>query len=114
MIIAGSLKWKITIQKPTEKKDALNFVGTEWQTLYKNRRAQKIRVNALETEQRSGEVYTTVWRYRLRYLRGLTNQCRVVENGLIYEIIDHENVGGRNRETIITCKELSRSGNTGL
>lgn len=114
MIIAGQLKWRITVQNPTEKEDSLNFVGIEWETIQLDIRANKTRVSGAESNVQSGQVYQSIWRFRVRFFRGVHHQSRIIENGIVYEVIDVENVDNRNRELIITCKEQSRDGISGI
>lgn len=108
MIRAGYMRNRITIQVSVDTVDEWNTSHIEWQDKYKNIRAERKFVNGKEDAAGSGEINQKTIDYRIRYLPGLDENCRIIDKGAVYDIISIHNIKERNRELVISCVYLSR------
>ncbi len=111
MMNPGKMRARIEIQEPPE------FTQTQalgpWVTLYKVR-AQKKQLRSSEDSAQSGEIGKTIYQFKIRFQKNVTMECRIVQDGNIYDIVGVENVNERNRELILDCVYRSRINVSGI
>jgi SPP1 family predicted phage head-tail adaptor len=88
----GQLDRKITIQEATLTKDAAGEEVETWGT-YATLYAKKARKSANEGVSSEQLIATRVETFQARYKAGVTEQMRVIESGLIYNIRGISEIG---------------------
>ena len=115
---AGLMRAIVTVETPAPDSNALNEIGDTWVAVpdYSGIHARKRFVRGSEQALPSGEVGLTVTEFWVRYKpgHGIDNSCRVVEGAIVFDVQTVDNVGNRNRELRLVCRELSRKATTGL
>ena len=108
MIIAGRLRCKIEIIRPSER----NYYqsNASGQIIYSGR-AEKTLKTTTEKNDNTGQYGADVFEFKIRYRPGITRECILKENENEYDITGINNVGDRNRELILTCGYITRRGN---
>lgn len=101
---AGSMRHRITIEKPIISQSATGEVTTTWLvigTVF----AGVCPLTGREAIQADQAVSESVIRVRFRYVGGLTTQCRLIHKGRVLEITNLVNVGERSAEYEVLCRE---------
>lgn len=107
------MRSRITIQKPTYEKNRLNekVVWEDWAT---DLRARKTWKNGDEPSGKTGTVARAFFEFQIRYIAGITPECRIVNDGRVFNIVSITNVKEQNHELIIRATEVSRNETRGL
>ena len=101
---AGKQRHKVTIQKPTETRDAVGGVTTTWATLGTIwASVEPLSGKELLSADQLNSIATL--RVRCRYIKNLTHECRIFHKGRSLEIVSAQNIGERGVEYEILCRE---------
>ncbi len=102
---AGAYRHRITLQQATETRDSLGGTVQAWATFATVWAAIEPLSGRelLQAQQVQAEV---THRVRLRYMNGVTAELRVLFGTRYFNILSAVNVQERNREIVLTCKEL--------
>lgn len=103
----GSMRDRITIQKPTETQDGYGQPVVTWTNYLANVPAnfEPARTGSGETTRgRQTEAISSFVLF-IRYLQGITTKMRVVRNGTSYGILSVKEVGGGTRYLEISLRD---------
>lgn len=109
----GLMRSVITIQEQSATKNSFNQQVNTWTDLHTDIRARKILKKGDEKKEGSGDIAARSTTFKIRYIRGLTTDHRIVEGANVYDILYIDNVGERCRELDIECENVSRKSTTG-
>lgn len=112
-IRSGRMRNIISIQQPPATANPFTTTN-DWTYLYKDIRAKKILLKATEENKNSGQFARNTYQFSIRFQKNITTACRVLENGVIFDIVGIENVNERNHELRLDCAQISRLSTTGL
>ena len=102
---AGKLRTRVIIQKPSESQSASGEVTTTWATLAASW-ANIEPVSGRELLAADQMQATSRVRVRMRYLPGLTNECRIYWPNHTLEVNEIVDVESRGVEYELLCTEM--------
>jgi len=100
----GKLRRRITIERVTETQDTDGAVLETWST-YATVQASIEPISGREYFAAQSTQADVTHRIRIRYLSGIVPKMRVSYNSRIFDILSVINVGERNRELQLMCRE---------
>ena len=100
----GKLRRRITIERVTETQDTDGAVLETWST-YATVQASIELISGREYFAAQSTQADVTHRIRIRYLSGIVPKMRVSYNSRIFDILSVINVGERNRELQLMCRE---------
>ena len=101
---AGPMRCRITIEAPVETQGADGSISQAWET-FAEVWASVDPLIGKEYFAQEREQATVSHKIRMRYLADITHKMRVTWGSRVFEIESVLNVGERNRELVLMCKE---------
>jgi SPP1 family predicted phage head-tail adaptor len=101
---AGLMRQRITMERPIETQAAEGSIRRTWET-FTTAWASIEPLAGREYFAAAREQADVSHRIRMRYAEGVTHKMRVLFGSRIFQIESVINVGERNRELILMCKE---------
>ncbi len=102
---AGPLRCRITIEAPVETQAPDGSIVTTWET-FTTAWASIEPLIGREYFAQQREQATISHKIRIRHRPGITHQMRVSWGARLFEIESVLNIGERNREIVLMCKEV--------
>jgi len=100
----GKLRHRITIEQVSETQDPDGSVIESWST-YATVQASIEPISGREYVAAQSTQADVTHRIRIRYLSGIVPKMRVSYNSRIFDILSVINLGERNRELQLICRE---------
>lgn len=103
MIDAGKMRHLVTVQEPVEERDSFGSVIRKWVTL--TRRWAELIPGDLVANPEESEAVTISYTVRMRYMKVLGTQHRLIHKGRLLTINAVVNPDQRGEETVVSAEE---------